>query len=87
VIGLTIFFLYSMVLDDEGSLYTFGSGACGALGHGDTIKQEYPLKVMDFGTFIKPSKGRILFGQSLSHRLLCVHFFQLQYIKVFVLCK
>jgi len=39
---------HSMVLDENGSVYTFGSGLCGALGHGDSIKQEYPIKVLEF---------------------------------------
>jgi hypothetical protein len=30
---------YSMVLDEHGGLYTFGSGASGALGHGDLVGQ------------------------------------------------
>lgn len=38
-----------MVLDDNGGLYTFGSGASGALGHGDLIGQEFPVKIMEFG--------------------------------------
>jgi len=29
----------SMALDEQGGLYTFGSGANGALGHGDMIGQ------------------------------------------------
>jgi len=39
----------SMVLDEHGGLYTFGSGASGALGHGDLVGQEFPVKVMEFG--------------------------------------
>eukprot|EP00584_Thalassiosira_punctigera_P025947 CAMPEP_0172578848 /NCGR_PEP_ID=MMETSP1067-20121228/138945_1 /TAXON_ID=265564 ORGANISM="Thalassiosira punctigera, Strain Tpunct2005C2" /NCGR_SAMPLE_ID=MMETSP1067 /ASSEMBLY_ACC=CAM_ASM_000444 /LENGTH=724 /DNA_ID=CAMNT_0013371553 /DNA_START=21 /DNA_END=2195 /DNA_ORIENTATION=+ len=39
---------HSMILDEHGGLYTFGSGASGALGHGDFIGQEYPMKVMEF---------------------------------------
>lgn len=39
---------HSMVLDEHGGLYTFGSGASGALGHGDLVGQEYPVKVMEF---------------------------------------
>ena len=31
--------LVSMVLDEHGGLYTFGSGAGGALGHGDLTGQ------------------------------------------------
>lgn len=39
----------SMILDEHGGLYTFGSGASGALGHGDTMGQEFPVKIMEFG--------------------------------------
>jgi len=39
---------HSMLLDNQGGLYTFGSGVSGALGHGDTIPQNYPLKVSEF---------------------------------------
>lgn len=39
---------FSMVLDEHGGLYTFGSGASGALGHGDLVGQEFPVKVMQF---------------------------------------
>ena len=38
-----------MVLDEHGGLFTFGSGASGALGHGDTMGQEFPVKIMEFG--------------------------------------
>jgi hypothetical protein len=38
-----------MILDEHGGLFTFGSGASGALGHGDTQGQEFPVKVMEFG--------------------------------------
>ena len=37
-----------MVLDENGSVFTFGSGLCGALGHGDNLKQDYPVKVLEF---------------------------------------
>ena len=38
-----------MVLDEHGGLFTFGSGASGALGHGDTLGQEFPVKIIEFG--------------------------------------
>lgn len=41
--------ILSMVLDEHGGLYTFGSGASGALGHGDLVGQEFPVKVLEFG--------------------------------------
>eukprot|EP00581_Thalassiosira_minuscula_P015240 CAMPEP_0183716656 /NCGR_PEP_ID=MMETSP0737-20130205/10482_1 /TAXON_ID=385413 /ORGANISM="Thalassiosira miniscula, Strain CCMP1093" /LENGTH=728 /DNA_ID=CAMNT_0025945951 /DNA_START=143 /DNA_END=2329 /DNA_ORIENTATION=- len=47
-VGVSAGHRHSMVLDEHGGLYTFGSGAGGALGHGDLIGQEYPVKVMEF---------------------------------------
>jgi alpha-tubulin suppressor-like RCC1 family protein len=40
---------HSMFLDERGGLYTCGSGAAGALGHGDLESQFFPMKVMEFG--------------------------------------
>lgn len=48
IVGASTGHRHSMVLDDRGSLYTFGSGAAGALGHGDLLKQEYPMLVKEF---------------------------------------
>jgi len=48
IIGASAGHRHSMVLDNKGGLYTFGSGAAGALGHGDTLRQEFPMKVMEF---------------------------------------
>jgi len=48
IVGVCAGHRHSMVLDEHGCLYTFGSGASGALGHGDLIGQEYPMKVMEF---------------------------------------
>eukprot|EP00578_Thalassiosira_sp_NH16_P023580 CAMPEP_0181102540 /NCGR_PEP_ID=MMETSP1071-20121207/14375_1 /TAXON_ID=35127 /ORGANISM="Thalassiosira sp., Strain NH16" /LENGTH=715 /DNA_ID=CAMNT_0023185531 /DNA_START=12 /DNA_END=2159 /DNA_ORIENTATION=- len=47
-VGVSAGHRHSMILDEHGSLYTFGSGAGGALGHGDLSGQEYPVKVMEF---------------------------------------
>ena len=49
IVGVCAGHRHSMVLDEHGFLYTFGSGASGALGHGDLVGQEYPMKVMEFG--------------------------------------
>eukprot|EP00571_Detonula_confervacea_P012895 CAMPEP_0172302584 /NCGR_PEP_ID=MMETSP1058-20130122/4258_1 /TAXON_ID=83371 /ORGANISM="Detonula confervacea, Strain CCMP 353" /LENGTH=697 /DNA_ID=CAMNT_0013013113 /DNA_START=45 /DNA_END=2138 /DNA_ORIENTATION=+ len=46
-VGVSAGHRHSMVLDEHGGLYTFGSGASGALGHGDHVGQEYPVKVME----------------------------------------
>merc|ERR1712203_17649 len=39
-----------MFLDSNGSVYTCGAGSGGALGHGfeNLLKQEHPLKIMEF---------------------------------------
>jgi len=52
IVGVCSGHRHSMVLDEHGCLYTFGSGASGALGHGDLIGQEYPMKVMEFGKLL-----------------------------------
>jgi len=52
IVGVCAGHRHSMVLDEHGCLYTFGSGASGALGHGDLIGQEYPMKVMEFGKIL-----------------------------------
>ena len=44
-----IFSSYSIVLDSQGGIYTFGDGRWGALGHGDFTSQRYPMRVMEFG--------------------------------------
>ena len=52
IVGVCAGHRHSMVLDEHGCLYTFGSGASGALGHGDLVGQEYPMKVMEFGKLL-----------------------------------
>jgi alpha-tubulin suppressor-like RCC1 family protein len=47
-VGVSAGHRHSIVLDENGGLYTFGSGASGALGHGDLLGQEYPIKVTEF---------------------------------------
>ena len=39
---------YSVVITDEGGLYTFGVGRHGQLGHGDTRDQTLPKRVDTF---------------------------------------
>jgi alpha-tubulin suppressor-like RCC1 family protein len=48
IVGASAGHRHSIVLDDMGGLYTFGAGTSGALGHGDTLSQSYPMKVMEF---------------------------------------
>jgi Regulator of chromosome condensation (RCC1) repeat len=49
IIGASAGHRHSILLDNHGGVYTFGSGVTGALGHGDNIPQMYPMKVMEFG--------------------------------------
>eukprot|EP00568_Trieres_chinensis_P001601 CAMPEP_0183298936 /NCGR_PEP_ID=MMETSP0160_2-20130417/5802_1 /TAXON_ID=2839 ORGANISM="Odontella Sinensis, Strain Grunow 1884" /NCGR_SAMPLE_ID=MMETSP0160_2 /ASSEMBLY_ACC=CAM_ASM_000250 /LENGTH=612 /DNA_ID=CAMNT_0025461067 /DNA_START=105 /DNA_END=1943 /DNA_ORIENTATION=+ len=39
---------HSLFLDSEGGLYSCGSGASGELGHGDFLRQAYPMKIVEF---------------------------------------
>lgn len=48
IVGASAGHRHSIVLDDVGGLYTFGAGTSGALGHGDTLSQSYPMKVTEF---------------------------------------
>lgn len=48
IVGASAGHRHSILLDDQGGLYTFGAGSGGALGHGDTLSQSYPVKVMEF---------------------------------------
>jgi alpha-tubulin suppressor-like RCC1 family protein len=49
IVGASAGHRHSMLLDDMGGLYTFGTGSTGALGHGNHLSQSYPMKVMEFG--------------------------------------
>jgi alpha-tubulin suppressor-like RCC1 family protein len=48
IVGVSAGHRHSLVLDDKGTLYSFGSGLAGCLGHGDSEKQEYPMIVNAF---------------------------------------
>jgi alpha-tubulin suppressor-like RCC1 family protein len=48
IVGVSAGHRHSMCLDEFGGLYSFGSGASGALGHGDLSGQEFPIKVTEF---------------------------------------
>lgn len=48
VVGASAGHRHSMLLDNNGHLYTFGNGSSGELGHGNTDKQSYPMKIMEF---------------------------------------
>lgn len=47
-VGVSAGHRHSLVLDEHGGLYSFGSGASGALGHANLIGQEYPVKIEEF---------------------------------------
>lgn len=49
IVGASAGHRHSILLDDQGGLYTCGTGSTGALGHGDHLNQSYPVKVMEFG--------------------------------------
>ena len=48
VVGASAGHRHSLLLDDQGGLYSFGSGGTGCLGHGDTESQMYPVRVASF---------------------------------------
>lgn len=49
IVGASAGHRHSILLDDQGGVYTCGSGVTGALGHGDNVSHMYPMKVMEFG--------------------------------------
>lgn len=48
IVGASAGHRHTLLLDDQGSLYSCGSGATGCLGHGDTISQMYPMRIRTF---------------------------------------
>ena len=48
IIGASAGHRHSMVLDDKGRLYSFGTGTAGCLGHGDCLKQSFPVMIQEF---------------------------------------
>lgn len=48
IIGVSAGHRHSMFLGANGDVYTCGDGSGGALGHGDTEKQDFPIKVQYF---------------------------------------
>ena len=48
IVGASAGHRHSMVLDDKGRLYSFGTGTGGCLGHGDCLKQSFPVMVQEF---------------------------------------
>lgn len=58
IVGASAGHRHSIFLDAQGNVYTCGDGSGGALGHGNTQKQEIPMKIIYFG------KSRSNFAQS-----------------------
>jgi len=48
IIGASAGHRHSMVLDEKGRLYSFGTGTAGCLGHGDCLKQSFPVMIQEF---------------------------------------
>ena len=48
IVGASAGHRHSMVLDDKGRLYSFGTGTGGCLGHGDSLKQAFPVMIQEF---------------------------------------
>jgi len=48
IVGASAGHRHSIFLDAKGGVYTCGVGAGGALGHGNHLKEEYPMKIMKF---------------------------------------
>lgn len=46
---LPTYYLPSLLLDENGVLYSCGAFLGGALGHGNLDKQEYPMSIQYFG--------------------------------------
>jgi hypothetical protein len=49
IVGASAGHRHSLVLDENGSLYSCGAGVAGCLGHGDTVSSSYPMKIKAFG--------------------------------------
>lgn len=48
IIGASAGHRHTLLLDDEGSLYSCGAGITGCLGHGDNASSSFPLKIRAF---------------------------------------
>ena len=49
IIGASAGHRHSLLLDDQGALYSCGAGITGCLGHGDHISSSFPMKIKAFG--------------------------------------
>ena len=48
IVGSSAGHRHSLLLDEDGSLYSCGASLGGCLGHGDTLTQMYPMKISHF---------------------------------------
>lgn len=48
IVGASAGHRHSLVLSDQGRLYSFGTGSGGCLGHGDAVSQRFPLLISSF---------------------------------------
>lgn len=48
IVGASAGHRHSLLLDEHGSVYSFGAGIAGCLGHGDLESQMYPVKILEF---------------------------------------
>lgn len=49
IIGVSAGHRHSLLLDDQGALYSCGAGITGCLGHGDHVSSSFPMKIKAFG--------------------------------------
>lgn len=49
-VGVSAGHRHSLILDNYGGIYSFGSGKTGCLGHGDFESQIYPVRISHFDT-------------------------------------